>query len=118
MGSKFIISLFYALAFTVWPPHNAETQTRYVPTTVSVDEFDSAVFYELQAAKKEFRYLAGSTKSIQREAMKNLQKLESKRKLLRVDTVYILVYAKDSTIRENMDTVVHKRNFLQKLFNK
>ena len=116
MNSKIIISFIYALIFTVWPPDNAGSQTKEKETVKTEEfEFDSAAFYELQEERRAFKQVAGTTLSVQREAMKNLSRLE-KQKKIKFDTVYVPVYIPvyDTS---HLDTIKHKKNFFQRLFN-
>ena len=118
MNSKIIISFLYAVIFTVWPPDNGHSQVKEVKDTVKAKEefeFDSAAFYELQEERRAFKQVAGTTLSVQREAMKNLSRLE-KQKKIKFDTVYVPVYIPvyDTS---HLDTIKHKKNFFQRLFN-
>ena len=118
MNSKIIISFLYAVIFTVWPPDNGHSQVKEVKDTVKAKEefeFDSAAFYELQEEKQAFKHVAGTTRQVQKEAMKNLEILE-KRKRVKYDTLYVPIYIPvyDTTY---IDTVQHKKNFFQKIFN-
>lgn len=115
MQSKILISFFYAFAFTLWPPDNGKTQVK-TPDTVLVDEFDSAVFYELVEERARFKTVAGTTKAFQKEALRNLSILESRKKPKRIDTVYVPYYIPvyDSV---PVDTPKHKRSFFNRIFH-
>lgn len=114
MINKFYITLLYALTFTVWPPDHVQPQEK--KDTMSLDKWDSSGFYELQDEKEAFKVLAGTTKNIQKEAIRNLTILEKRKRLIRVDTAYIKVYVNVYDTAQ-IDTIKHKRNFFQRIFN-
>lgn len=116
MPNKIIISIFYAFAFTIWPPDNGQTQVRE-KFSVTIDEYDSSGFYELQEAREDYKQMAETTRRIQRKALKNLNILESKKKPLRIDTLYVVIYDTLLPKAEILDTP-HKRTFFDKIFNR
>lgn len=110
MRGKFSIALLYALVFTVYPPDNGKTQVKEVPDSVYIDEFDSAVIYEKEDAKADFKQVAESTRAIQRQAIRNLAIAEKKRKFIKVDTIFDTVH-----VRVVVDSPKHK-GFFKRIF--
>lgn len=112
MTSKFTITFLYALAFTVWPPDRGVSQIKEVPDSIGY-KFDSAVIFDKENAKIEFKQAVGTTKVIQREAIRNLERLEKRKKPIRIDTFIVYVPVYDSVLN---DTPKHKKSLFKRLF--